>query len=314
MKNKWLGDTHMRVFMSWSGDLSKQIADCLNKWIPCLLQTVEIFYSPDDIEKGENWDQRISSELTSCNFGIICLTAENVSAPWVNFEAGAIAKALESRVATLMININPSDIKGPLSRYQATKLEKDDFFHLIQDINTTCDSPIERDRLSTTFEGLWSSIEKELNGILQFYRPSTKVSKKAVESASSIAIEEILQLVRKQTTILSSPEQLLPREYIEYVLEVTLPINLDTIDNLLAYLDFVYDRLRDFDSSVVGMVLTDFKLMEFIQSLGRSITRRNRSLFEHYSMVRRKFMRLYSSTEGYSIDEKNQIQNSGLSD
>ena len=57
-------------------------------------------------------------------YGIICLTTENTSAPWINFEAGAIAKSLDSRVTALMVNIKPSDIKGPLSRYQATKFEK----------------------------------------------------------------------------------------------------------------------------------------------------------------------------------------------
>lgn len=57
---------------------------------------------------------------------------DNVSAPWINFEAGAIAKSLDSCVATLMININPSDIKYPLSRYQATKIDHDDFYQLVK--------------------------------------------------------------------------------------------------------------------------------------------------------------------------------------
>ena len=56
-----------------------------------------MFFSPEDIEKGENWDSKISQVLSECNYGIICLTSQNVSAPWINFEAGAIAKSLDSR-------------------------------------------------------------------------------------------------------------------------------------------------------------------------------------------------------------------------
>ena len=122
----------MKVFVSWSGELSKEIAEVLKKWIPCIIQSVEVFYSPEDIEKGDNWDATISSELSECNYGIICLTPENTMAPWINFEAGAIAKSLDSKVSALMINIKPSDIKGPLSRYQATRFEKQDFFQLRQ--------------------------------------------------------------------------------------------------------------------------------------------------------------------------------------
>ena len=97
----------MKVFVSWSGELSKEIAEVLKKWIPCIIQSVEVFYSPEDIEKGDNWDATISSELSECNYGIICLTPENTMAPWINFEAGAIAKSLDSKVSALMINIKP---------------------------------------------------------------------------------------------------------------------------------------------------------------------------------------------------------------
>lgn len=304
--NKWYkGDIEkpMKIFISWSGDLSKKIADAINKWLPCLLQTVKIFYSPEDIEKGENWDQRISTELSDCNYGIICLTSENVSAPWVNFEAGAIAKALDSHVAALMININPSDIKGPLSRYQATKLEKDDFFHLIQNINHNSDSPIEETILKTTFDGLWSKIEEDLTSIIKSSSTAPKSGKKATERANSEAIEEILQVVRKQNSILSSPELLLPRDYIESIIGKALPLNTEIVEELLSYLDFVYDHLRDSDVSYAIFVCSDLQLMDFIRSIGRNISRRNKTIYGHYIELRRKYISLSEAYGGnLSID------------
>lgn len=209
----------MKIFVSWSGDLSRKIAEVLKKWIPCLLQSVEVFFSPEDIEKGDNWDRTISTQLSECKYGIICLTSENTGAPWINFEAGAIAKTLDSRVAALMIDIKPSDIRGPISRYQATKLEKDDFYQLILSINKVLEVPLDDKILENAFKAMWSSLEIDVNHITSQFAMTSNKQKKSVASDQSenAPIEEVLQLLRKQNSILSSPENLLPMQYMEHI-------------------------------------------------------------------------------------------------
>ena len=210
----------MKVFVSWSGELSCQIAEVLKKWIPCIIQSVDVFFSPEDIEKGDNWDKTISSELSECKYGIICLTSDNTSAPWINFEAGAIAKSLDSKVTALMVNIKPSDIKGPLSRYQATRFEKADFFQLIESINTVLDTPLDSKVLENTFNAMWDSLEAEaIDLINKFSQKGDSQNKKGniTESEGNNPLEEILQLLRKQSAILSNPQQLLPPDYMEHI-------------------------------------------------------------------------------------------------
>jgi len=204
----------MKVFVSWSGEMSKQIAQSLKKWLPMLIQAVDVFYSPEDIEKGEVWDNKLAQELSACNYGIICLTAENKAAPWIHFEAGAIAKTLDSRVSTLLVNINPSDIKGPLSRYQSTKLEKDDFAQLIMDINKNIEAPLEKSVLEPLIAALWPAIDAEFSEIKQM-APAEEQSKSKTDIREPI--EEILQLLRKQNSLISNPEELLPIPYFEYL-------------------------------------------------------------------------------------------------
>ena len=80
----------MKIFISWSGKLSQSIAKELSEWLPSIIQSIEVFYSPDDIKKGENWDSKLTNELQNSNFGIVCLKPENVQAPWINFEAGSL--------------------------------------------------------------------------------------------------------------------------------------------------------------------------------------------------------------------------------
>lgn len=210
----------MKVFVSWSGELSCQIAEVLKKWIPCIIQSVDVFFSPEDIEKGDNWDKTISSELSECKYGIICLTSDNTSAPWINFEAGAIAKSLDSKVTTLMVNIKPSDIKGPLSRYQATRFERTDFFQLIESINKALDTPLDSKVLKNTFNTMWNSLEAEAMDLInKFSQKGDSQNKKGntTEAEENNPLEEILQLLRKQSAILSNPQHLLPPDYMEHI-------------------------------------------------------------------------------------------------
>lgn len=193
----------MKVFISWSGELSKKVAKVLNEWLPCIDHSIEPFFSPEDIEKGENWEKCLTGELADSKYGIICLAPDNVSAPWLHFEAGAISQAFDSRIATLMINIVPSDIKGPLSRFQATKLEYDDFWKLISGINSNNEKKTDENVLKRTFDGLWDKIKRELDSAIAAHSTVTKPEKKTADRPQNDAAEEILQLVRKHDSMLS---------------------------------------------------------------------------------------------------------------
>lgn len=200
----------MKIFISWSGEVSRKTADILKKWIPCFFESVEVFFSPDDIEKGRNWNRRITEELANCNYGVVCLTSENKNAPWINFEAGAIAKAFDSSVTALLVDVNPSDIQGPLSMFQATMLREDDIHKLIIDINGNLEKPRSEETLNNLFNALWNQIEEDFKDILANISSKPKVIEKKGQDE---ILESILQAVREQSRILSDPENFLPKEY-----------------------------------------------------------------------------------------------------
>ncbi len=52
-----------KVFISWSGDLSRKLGEALRNWLPAALQYVKPYFSPDDIEKGAKWNSEIAKEL-----------------------------------------------------------------------------------------------------------------------------------------------------------------------------------------------------------------------------------------------------------
>src|ERR1700743_130514 len=103
----------MKVFISWSGESSKALADVLRNWLPLVLHYVEPWMSDVDIDAGDRWADAVAKELEASNFGIICVTRENISSPWILFEAGALAKSLKgSRVIPLLFALDMRDVFG----------------------------------------------------------------------------------------------------------------------------------------------------------------------------------------------------------
>ncbi len=211
----------MKVFISWSGEFSKKIAISVKDWLEQCIQSVEAFVSQEDIEKGENWSSRLTNELSNTNYGIICLTSDNILAPWIHFEAGAISKLVDSRVATIATDIPYSDIKGPLSGFQNIKLEKADMFGLLKSINLSMDKCGEKclndDKLKNSFDAFWTNFENRIKLLFEEHQkePTKKASNKI--QIQQELIDELLQLTRNQNAILSDPARLLPYGYLEAI-------------------------------------------------------------------------------------------------
>ena len=168
----------MKVFISWSGEFSKKLASEIKNWIEQCIQSVEAFVSSEDIEKGDTWSTRLTNELSDTNYGIVCLTSENVSAPWIHFEAGALSKMVDSRVSAIATDIQVGDIKGPLSRFQNTKLEEQDMLQLLHSINNAIEKngekPLTNEKLEASFNAFWPSFNEKIKAIIEEHTPSCK--------------------------------------------------------------------------------------------------------------------------------------------
>ena len=183
-----------KVFISWSGDLSKKLAEEVRLWLPGVLQFVKPYFTPNDIEKGTRWSTDIASELESSNAGIICLTKDNLNKPWILFEAGALSKNFgKANVCTILFNLDSSDFSGPLTSFQATKFDKADFKKLLTTVNNTGgESKLDPAVLNDVFEMWWPKLESKINEILSSHVVDID---NAVRSEREI-LEEVLELTR----------------------------------------------------------------------------------------------------------------------
>ncbi|WCH92723.1 TIR domain-containing protein [Streptomyces moderatus] len=186
----------MKVFLSWSGERSKKMAEALKAWLPDVLQAVRPWISSQDISKGSRGLRDIAGELAESHFGIICVTAGNQTSPWVNFEAGALSKQMdESLVVPLLLDIKAAELTGPLAQFQATEsVSKEDMHQLMRDINTALgDSSISSERLGRAFERNWPDLEEHLEGL----RARRGRTSRPIRSSEDM-LEELLVLIRQQ--------------------------------------------------------------------------------------------------------------------
>jgi hypothetical protein len=156
-----------RIFLSWSGKASHQLAEQLHEWLPNVIQVIEPYLSQADTAKGERWLERISAELADASLGILCLTRSNLESPWLLFEAGALSQKFEPRqVCPFLLNLAPTDLTFPLAQFQATTATEGDVRRLMTTINDTLgDDRLNDKKLSDAFEVWWPKLKTAISSI-----------------------------------------------------------------------------------------------------------------------------------------------------
>ena len=149
----------------------------------------------------------MATQLDSTEVGIICLTRDNLSSQWIHFEAGALAKGRDGLVCTFLLDVQPTDVKPPLSDFQATTYDRDEVFRLLASINARVEGAGERaldeERLKKLFEKFWPDLNEALQSIVQ-----EKQHTRAPERKQADILDEILVTVRRIASSLESSETL----------------------------------------------------------------------------------------------------------
>jgi hypothetical protein len=150
----------VKVFISWSGEPSRSIAKALTGWLQTVVQHVDAWMSDEEIGSGARWSDAIAASLGETNFGIVCVARANQHAPWLIFEAGALAKSVElARVVPLCIDLSPPEVTGPLSAFQGRQLDRDGVSRLVHDISAASEKPMPAEQMAMVFDAMWPRLE-----------------------------------------------------------------------------------------------------------------------------------------------------------
>lgn len=185
----------MKVFISWSGRRSQQIAKSLSPWLKdvFLNAPVDIFVSTEDIRAAARWSEVINQALRESVFGILCLTPENLKAPWLLFEAGALSKTVgEGSVCPYLYDVEARDIRPPLEQFNSVSADEQGTQRLVLAINEKLEEhKIFEKQLKINFQFQWPKLQETLNKI-----PSTSSDLSISLGHLQQAVSDIVSNVR----------------------------------------------------------------------------------------------------------------------
>jgi TIR domain len=186
----------MDVFISWSGERSKYVAECLRVWLKQVIQAIKPWLSSEDILAGARWNGEIATHLSRTKFGIICVTPENLDSAGLSFEAGALAKTIDERtfVCPYLVELEEIDPQHPLSQFQCKRTNKEGTYDLVRSIHsalrlTNTEIDLTEQQVKEAYDLWWPKLEEQLTRI-----PDQPVEQ--IEEEQPDAINEILVLVK----------------------------------------------------------------------------------------------------------------------
>ena len=169
---------------------------------------------------------------------MICVTSDNIDAPWLLFEAGAISKTVgQVLVCPYLFDVEEIDLRGPLAQFQAVRAQKEGTKKLLCTINEVLrEQAVESRQLDDQFEMWWPRLESNLKNIppampgvfqkrdqediLKEILGLVRVLEMRPELDRLLAInEETLQLLRRQASFLATMWNLADASIFEDVAE-----------------------------------------------------------------------------------------------
>lgn len=92
----------MEVFISWSKNSSRQIAEKLKELIETISgKSIVAFFSQKDISAGKEFEKEITKAIKKCKVLFAIITPDSKKSPWLSYEAG-YAKGKCKRVVPIL--------------------------------------------------------------------------------------------------------------------------------------------------------------------------------------------------------------------
>jgi hypothetical protein len=186
----------VKIFLSWSKDLSHNVAEYFAEWLPSVIQECKDPFISSDIDKGEPWFETITSSLASTDLGLVFITPDNQESTWLNFEAGAmINKFGKSGVCPILVDLKKGNYDGPMKNLQLSELDSEqDMKQLLVTINKKCSNPLDAALLDRMFGLLWEDLRTKVQELIAEHRKGRQTA--SVVRSTGEKLDELLTLAR----------------------------------------------------------------------------------------------------------------------
>ncbi|MFZ5244130.1 toll-Interleukin receptor [Enterobacter bugandensis] len=200
----------MKVFISWSGQRSKVVAEIFSDWLKCVIQASQPWISTRDIDRGAIWFSEINDKLKDVSVGVVFLTQENKNKPWILFETGALAKGLTTnRVCTFLIDLNPEDLQDPLAQFNHTTSNENSVWELTRTINACLvEKALDERILKQVFDTYWPQFSLNFQNALNDYPPDEVVPPRSEQDILNEILNNTRSLTQRVRALENSPQHI----------------------------------------------------------------------------------------------------------
>jgi predicted nucleotide-binding protein len=149
------------------------------------------------MEAGTRWTSELEFALQESRVGILCLTPENIDAPWVSFEAGALSRSVQKAlVCPYLLGFPASELRGPLVHFQAVTADEQGTRRLLESINRLFgDAAVSEKHLTRIFDVFWPELNQTISQLIQPSARSAHRGEAVHMRAEGVADADILSRI-----------------------------------------------------------------------------------------------------------------------
>ncbi|MDR3403267.1 MAG: toll/interleukin-1 receptor domain-containing protein [Chthoniobacter sp.] len=134
-----------QVFLCWSGELSKALAETFCTWLNEVLPQFRPFFSEEHIPKGAKWRHAIEAALGESRMVVAFVTRANIGVSnWMLYEMAAVGSRNDSNcVAVVLAGLTKSDFSNrpedPFTERQCASYDEEaEVFQMLNSIAECC--------------------------------------------------------------------------------------------------------------------------------------------------------------------------------
>lgn len=189
-----------KIFISWSKQPTDQVASALKSLLLHMFDNIAPFVSKETIEYGTLSIPEIFKALSGSDFGFLIVTTKNQTEPWLNFEAGALAKSIaddgDTRVVPLLIDFdNVGQLSpGPIANLQAQVVREYELLNVVRMMARFLE--VDAATVDARWPAAWASFSDVLEEVREQLAQAEGDS--APDRTAEDMLEELLALTRGQ--------------------------------------------------------------------------------------------------------------------
>lgn len=255
-----------KIFISWSGPHSKEFAKGIKKLLEeSVFENKELtcFVSDLDIASGSDWWLKIKKELRSCKLGILCITKENLRAPWIYFEAGAmIAREIPS--IPLLVSCDIKALSStPLNGKQAVDFyDIKKFLKMLVDINNAMEFDLTENQVKELGKAAYTKLKNDLESVFSSLRDLRLFNVKYVYPRDTTIVKRNTIFVSAPMSSINSDEYDILRESALKIKELLLDIGFTEV-----YCPLIEKESQDRFDGKTKAIKNNFPLMKSVDSM-----------------------------------------------